>query len=217
MNLGELSQFLYEKPLMGLTIAAILVSMLAGMLTMRYPRLSHGLRNTAYLGLTAALLLTVASLASNAHRSDAALWLDQVRPASIQGTQTVLPLRTDNHFWVEAQLNGEPVNFLIDTGATYTGISQSVARRAGIVPDQGDEGVMLDTANGTIVARMATASSLRFGSIEATSLPIAIGPDNEVETNVIGMNLLSQLGSWRVQNNQLILEPKPAAKADKAD
>ena len=208
MNLGELSEFLYQKPLLALTIAAILVSILAGMLTMRYPRLSHGLRNTAYLGLTAALLLTVASLAGNAHRSDAALWLDQVRPAAVEGAQTVLPLRTDGHFWVEAQLNGQPVNFLIDTGATYTGISQSVAQRAGILPDDGDQGVMLDTANGTIVARMATAGSLRFGSIEATSLPVAIGPDNEVETNVIGMNLLSQLGSWRVENNQLILVPK---------
>ena len=129
----------------------------------------------------------------------------------MEGAQTVLPLRTDGHFWVEAQLNGEPVNFLIDTGATYTGISQSAARRAGIMPDPGDQGVMLDTANGTIVARMATASSLRFGSIEATSLPVAIGPDSEVETNVIGMNLLSQLGSWRVENNQLILIPKPKA------
>lgn len=208
MNLGELSEFLYQKPLLALTIIAILVSILAGMLTMRYPRLSHGLRNTAYLGLTAALLLTVASLAGNAHRSDAALWLDQVRPAAVEGAQTVLPLRTDGHFWVEAQLNGQPVNFLIDTGATYTGISQSVAQRAGILPDQSDQGVMLDTANGTIVARMATAGSLRFGSIEATSLPVAIGPDNEVETNVIGMNLLSQLGSWRVENNQLILVPK---------
>src|SRR5262249_31411852 len=149
VNLGELSEFLYQKPLLALTIVAILVSVLAGMLTVRYPRLSHGLRNTAYLGLTAALLLTIASLAGNARRSDAALWLGQVRPAAVEGAQPVLPLRTDGHFWVEAQLNGEPVTFLIDTGATYTGISQSAAKRAGIVPDEGDQGVMLDTANGT--------------------------------------------------------------------
>ncbi|HUD27781.1 MAG TPA: aspartyl protease family protein, partial [Novosphingobium sp.] len=71
-----------------------------------------------------------------------------------------------------------------------------------------DAGVILETANGPIVARMAEADSLRFGGIEANALPVAIGPDGEVETNVIGMNLLSQLAAWRVEDNRLILTPK---------
>ncbi|MFC0203055.1 retropepsin-like aspartic protease family protein [Novosphingobium soli] len=210
MSLGELGVLLSEQPLLALTIVAILLGAASPMLAMSRPRLGAGMRNAAYLGLTAALLLTVAQLAGHNGRSEAALWLDRTRPAEIVGSETVITMRADGHFWVEAQLNGEAVEFLVDTGATYTGISQHTAQRAGIAPDPGDAGVILDTANGPIVARMATAGTLRLGGIEAHELPIAIGPDNEVETNVIGMNLLSRLGAWRVEGNRMILTPKAA-------
>lgn len=208
MNLGELGGFLFEQPLMTLTIVAILLAVGAGMLAATRPRLGQAMRNTAYLGLVAALLLTVAGLAGHNSRSDAALMLDRTRPAEIVGKETIIAMRADGHFWVEAQLNGTPVEFLIDTGATYTGVSRRVAERVGLRPDENDAGVILETANGPIVARMAEADSLRFGGIEANALPVAIGPDGEVDTNVIGMNLLSQLGAWRVEDNRLILTPK---------
>lgn len=208
MNLGELGGFLFDQPLMTLTIVAILLAVGAGMLAATRPRLGHALRNTAYLGLVAALLLTVAQLAGHNSRSDAALLLDRTRPAEIVGKETVIAMRADGHFWVEAQLNGRPVDFLIDTGATYTGVSRRVAERVGLRPDENGAGVILETANGPIVARMAEADSLRFGGIEANALPVAIGPDGEVDTNVIGMNLLSQLGAWRVEDNRLILVPR---------
>lgn len=208
MNLGELGGFLFDQPLMTLTIVAILLAVGAGMLAATRPRLGQALRNTAYLGLVAALLLTVAQLAGHNSRSDAALLLDRTRPAEIVGTETVIAMRADGHFWVEAQLNGRPVDFLIDTGATYTGVSRRVAERVGLRPDENGAGVILETANGPIVARMAEADSLRFGGIEANALPVAIGPDGEVDTNVIGMNLLSQLGAWRVEDNRLILVPR---------
>ena len=208
MNLGELGGFLFDQPLLTLTIAAILLAVTAGMVSAARPRVGQVMRNAAYLGLVAALLLTVAQLAGHNGRSEAALWLDRTRPAEIVGKETVIAMRADGHFWVEARLNGEPVDFLIDTGATYTGVSNRVARRVGLRPNENDEGVLMDTANGTIVAQMASANSLRFGGIEANTLPVAIGPDGEVDTNVIGMNLLSQLASWRVEGSRLILVPK---------
>ncbi|GAB7551076.1 TIGR02281 family clan AA aspartic protease [Novosphingobium resinovorum] len=208
MNLDELTGFLIGQPLLSLTIAAILLAVAAGMIAAGNPRLGRIMRNCAYLGLIAALLLTVAELAGHNGRSEAALWLDATRPAEIVGKETVVAMRADGHFWVEAQLNGEPVEFLIDTGATYTGVSQRVAQRVGIQPDPEDRGMILETANGSIVARRGTADSLRFGGIEANALTVAIGPDTEVDTNVIGMNLLSQLAAWRVEGNRLILTPK---------
>lgn len=213
MNLGDLGGFLFEQPLLSLTILAILLAVGAGMIAASRPRLGRAMRNTAYLGLVAALLLTMAELAGHNSRSEAALWLDATRPAEIVGKETVIAMRADGHFWVEAELNGEPVEFLIDTGATYTGVSRRIAEKVGIQPDAEDRGMILETANGSIVARRGTADSLRFGGIEANALTIAIGPDNEVDTNVIGMNLLSQLAAWRVEGNRLILTPKaPTAR-----
>jgi aspartyl protease family protein len=208
VNLGELGSFLYDQPLLALTIAAILLAVLAGMISASRPHLGHGLRNTAYLGLGGAALLTVAQVALHNTHSEAALWLDSTRPTSVEGGETVISQRADGHFWVKAQLNGTPVEFLVDTGATYTGVSAATAGRAGLMPDEGDVGMVLDTANGPIVARKATASSLRFGGIDARGLMVAIAPDTESDINVIGMNLLSQLASWRVEGNKLILVPK---------
>ncbi|MCJ2177965.1 retropepsin-like aspartic protease family protein [Novosphingobium album (ex Hu et al. 2023)] len=207
MNLGELGSFLYDQPLLALTIAAILLAVLAGMVSANRPQLGHGLRNTAYLGLGGAALLTVTQVALHNTHSEAALWLDGTRPASVEGNETVISQRADGHFWVEAQLNGTPVEFLVDTGATYTGVSAATAERAGLMPEEGTEGMVLDTANGPIVARKATAGSLRFGGIDAKGLTVAIAPDTESDINVIGMNLLSQLASWRVEDNRLILLP----------
>ncbi|MFD2579268.1 TIGR02281 family clan AA aspartic protease [Novosphingobium colocasiae] len=85
-------------------------------------------------------------------------------------------MRVDGHFWVLATINGEQVDFLIDTGATYTGVSSAVARKAGLVPDDDNRGVVLETANGPIAARMATAASIKLGGIDARGLEVAIAP-----------------------------------------
>lgn len=208
MSLEELSDLLARQPLLALTIGAILVAVLAGMLTGANPRLGAILRSGAYLGLAAAGLLTVAQFAGSNSHSEAALWLDRTRPPAVNGGETVISMRADGHFWVEAQLNGVAMDFLIDTGATTTGISSAAARRAGVAPSPDDSGRLIDTANGTIVARSATAGSLRFGSIDARDLDLVIIPETDAgETNVIGMNLLSQLRSWRVEGDKLILAP----------
>jgi aspartyl protease family protein len=65
---------------------------------------------------------------------------------------------------------------------------------------------MMQTANGPISAHIATIDSLRFGSIEAEGLDVAIAP-NIGPTNVLGMNLLSRLAAWRVEDNVMIMEP----------
>jgi aspartyl protease family protein len=66
--------------------------------------------------------------------------------------------------------------------------------------------VRISTANGTVSARLTTSDSLRFGSVKAGGLDAVIAP-NIGETNVIGMNLLSRLKSWRVEGQTLILVP----------
>jgi aspartyl protease family protein len=56
---------------------------------------------------------------------------------------------------------------------------------------------------------------LRFGNVAAHGLDAIIAPGLG-PTNVVGMNLLSRLSSWRVENNVLILvphHPQPVAQA----
>jgi len=132
--------------------------------------------------------------------------------AQVQGRETRIPMAEDGHFWVKARVNGVDQRFLVDTGATFTTLAQDVATRAGVAPGDdvsADPAVTLHTAHGDALAQMARIASLKVGGIEAHGSRAVIAPDEGI-TNVLGMNFLSGLASWRVEDRVLVLVPKDA-------
>lgn len=124
--------------------------------------------------------------------------------ASITDGKTVrIPMADDGHFWVEARVNGQPLRFVIDSGATVTTVSIDSAKSAGI--PIGTEKTIINTANGTTQAIKAYADKLEVGTIERTDFPIDINEHDD--TNLLGMNFLSSLSSWKVEGNYLVLQP----------
>ncbi|MBX3562091.1 MAG: TIGR02281 family clan AA aspartic protease [Sphingomonas sp.] len=110
----------------------------------------------------------------------------------------------DGHFWVNAEVNGRSMRFLIDSGATTTSLSRASALRAGVEPS-GGFGVMVQTANGMITVDRGRIESFRVGSIERRNLAVHISDAARDDTNVIGMNFLSSLSAWRVEGRILVL------------
>ena len=76
----------------------------------------------------------------------------------------------DGHFWVNGEVNGRPVRFLVDSGATVTMLDRATAARVGIAPDD-SFGVMISTANGTAMADRGRAGKIRVGPIERGDSP----------------------------------------------
>jgi len=109
----------------------------------------------------------------------------------------------DGHFWVDARINGEPVRFLVDSGATTTSISRAVAERAGIEPSTGFP-AMVRTANGIVSVERGRAETLKVGNIERRDVAVHIS-EAFGDMNVIGMNFLSSLSGWSVEGRTLIL------------
>ena len=111
----------------------------------------------------------------------------------------------DGHFWINGEINGQRVRFLVDSGATVTSISTDTAELAGIEPGGGLPAVV-QTANGTVRVQRARAERLKIGSIERRNLAVhvseAFGP-----MNVLGMNFLSSLSGWGVEGQWLVLKP----------
>ena len=137
-------------------------------------------------------------------------WVTQRLKAEALGTpvqtgkQTRIPMAIDGHFWVDAELNGHKVKFLVDSGATTTTIGRDVARKAGVqVSAQRDRYVR--TGNGIILVASGRARELRVGDIVRRDLAIEIADGDNL--NVLGMNYLSTLTRWGVEGRWLILEP----------
>jgi len=214
---NQLAHNIALVPRSGLLLAALAAMMLGviGSLTIRrVPALGRTLRMASTLGLMAILVLVVLQLSRMDPRFEMAIPELGLPEQVVEGAETRVKLAPDGHFWLRAEINGKPANFLVDTGATLTAISRDTADAAGLTPREGGLPVQMQTANGPVAAELTTVDELRFGNVAARGLDAIIAPGLG-PTNVIGMNLLSRLASWRVEGDTMILvphNPQPAAE-----
>lgn len=139
----------------------------------------------------------------------------ELSPGGTIGNDGTLRVRMndDGHFWLDVEINGHPVRMMVDSGATTTSLSMDTVRAARVKVSENPFPVVVETANGLAEAQRATIETLRVGPIERRNLPVLVS-ENFGDTNLIGMNFLSTLSSWRVEGRELILNPKrPAAGA----
>lgn len=132
-----------------------------------------------------------------------------VAEQSVEGDTVRIRQSVDGHFWAVAKLNGVERRMLIDSGATSTAISEATAKVIGVTPRRVPP-VLLTTANGTVEAARGRIETVRIGSLETRDLPVVISPAFG-EMDVVGMNFLSRLGSWRVERGTLVLQAGSAS------
>lgn len=211
--ISDLTGYLASQPLLALAMLAIFIGVVGGMLRRSAPKLGGLLRGVSHLGLVAALLLTIAQVTRFTTDTDFALPQFGMPRQSVEGNETRVPISDDGHFWVTAEVNGVPRDFLVDTGATITAISPQTAGLSGVDPKPIRQSIAMRTANGVVRAEVGTIREFRFGNIVARDLDTVVAPGLG-DANVIGMNFLSRLASWRVEGRTLILvpnHPQPAS------
>ena len=124
----------------------------------------------------------------------------------VVGKEMRVPMADDGHFWVTVRFGQIERKMLVDSGATVTALSSQTAEAAGLRPSPSPFPMIIQTANGSVRAETATVSELRIGNIVARDLPVVTSPAFG-DMDVIGMNFLSRLKSWRVEGRMLILTP----------
>lgn len=176
------------------------------MLLQRIPYVGRVIRFTFSLGLLAFVIFVVMEQAPyqpELSRLTDKLGLDDQQ---VSGKELHVKMASDGHFWVVASINGVPRRMLIDSGATVTAISQATARQAQVDTGSGLSPVILETANGAARAETGRVGEIKVGNIVARNLRIVTSPGLG-SLDVLGMNFLSKLQSWRVENNMLVLVP----------
>ena len=119
------------------------------------------------------------------------------------GDTVRIPMAIDGHFWIDAEVNGQKVKFLIDSGATMTTIDRGLAQQLGVsVNSQRDQ--LVRTGNGVIRVSSGVARDLEVGTIRRRSVPLHVADGGDL--NVLGMSFLSSLDRWGVEGRWLVLE-----------
>ena len=172
-------------------------------------RILRSLFSFAILAFCLFLLFQQAPFDPNLSRLNDQLGLDSQQ---VSGEEVRIRISRDGHFWANVTINGIERRMLIDSGATITAISAETAQRAAVEKSANILPVVLQTANGAVQAETGTIGSLVLGNIEARDLNVVISPALG-NMDVLGMNFLSQLASWGVQDGTLILVPKKVGAA----
>ncbi len=128
------------------------------------------------------------------------------RTPSVIGQETIIRRDDDGHYRVTATVNGHDATFLIDTGATLSVVDQSTAERLGLVIDQQIPPQTMMTANGPMGVMVASPVSLHVGNISADNVALRVGSIGD-DVNVLGVDFLNRLSSWRVEGRELHLVP----------
>lgn len=176
------------------------------MLLQRIPVVGRIIRFAISLALLAFLIFIVLQQAPyqpELSRLTSSLGLDDQK---VDGKELRVEMAPDGHFWASASINGVKTRMLIDSGATITAVSEQTAREANMDKASTLTPVMLHTANGVASAETGSIDELRVGNIVARNLRVVTAPGLG-DLNVLGMNFLSKLQSWRVEGRTLILVP----------
>lgn len=115
--------------------------------------------------------------------------------------EVVLKQNRGSHYVASGAINGYPVTFLLDTGATWVSIPERVANRIGL-----EKGVpmLASTANGTITTYRTDVERVALADIELKHIRASINPHMDGEEVLLGMSFLREL-SFTQQGNRLIL------------
>ena len=111
-------------------------------------------------------------------------------PASVTLTADVR-----GHFFTTGNVNGFPVKFLVDTGASLISIGAEDARRMGIDPTKGKPGIT-DTANGQARVWRVKLNTVRVGDVVLNNVDAAVH-ESDMNIALLGMSFLNRMEMQR--------------------
>ena len=110
----------------------------------------------------------------------------------------------DAHFYVDAEVNGATVTFMVDTGATMVAQSWADARAIGIDPATLSFSQTVLTAGGPVNAAPVRIGRIAIGPIERRDVAAAVMPEG-IDGSLLGLSFLDTLRSYEISGDRLTL------------
>jgi len=123
-------------------------------------------------------------------------------------THKTIVLNANNygHFHAVAEINGQQVEFMTDTGATYVALSYETAQKLGLAPQNMRFSGRSTTANG--VARVASTEidAIRIGDITVKGVQAVVAEPGRMTQNLLGMSFIKQLSGFELNGSTLTMK-----------
>jgi aspartyl protease family protein len=128
-------------------------------------------------------------------------------PTVLRGGAAIgtLRYRADSlgHFWIDAVVNGAPLRFLLDTGASFVALTRNDATTAGFAKYQLDYTGRTNTANGQARVAPVKLREIRIGQLSIDDVPAVVGEN--MNTSLLGMSFLKRLQSYEIRDGVLTI------------
>jgi aspartyl protease family protein len=117
--------------------------------------------------------------------------------------ELVLERRGDGHFYADVEVNGVPIEMLVDTGASSVALSAEDARRAGIATTIGMNEVVGKGAGGAIQGEMVTVERMRLAGVEQSGVQAAVLKGGSM--SLLGQSFLRDFASVEIRGDRMHL------------
>ena len=117
----------------------------------------------------------------------------------------MLPVGSGGHYTGLGAINGHPVHFLVDTGATTIAMGADVAAQLGLDPNDSTPSPAM-TANGAVAARTLTLDSVTVGDVTVYNVEAMVMPQ-PMPVVLLGNSFLSHF-QMHSDSDTLVLDKK---------
>lgn len=128
-----------------------------------------------------------------------------MQSVSRDGGRIELPRAGDGHYYMNADVNGADVRFVVDTGASDIVLSRKDAIAAGLHPDDLPFIGQANTANGVVRTAPVRLDSLTVGGVTEHGLRAVVN-EGDLDTSLLGMRYLQRFTTMRIADGKLVLE-----------
>jgi aspartyl protease family protein len=123
------------------------------------------------------------------------------------GTRSLsIPRDARGHFQAEGRIDGQRIDFMVDTGASVIALNEKSAARFGLRPQRGDYNATVATANGTIKAARTRLAMVELGGLVVRDVEAMVLPDEALSENLLGLSFLSKLKRFEYAGGKMVLE-----------
>ena len=126
--------------------------------------------------------------------------------AQASGRSLDIPRDARGHFQTDGRIDGQRVDFMVDTGASLVALNEKSAARFGLRPSRSDYNAVVSTANGTVKGARTRISMIDLGGIVVRDVDALVLPDAALSENLLGLSFLSKLKRFEYANGKMVLE-----------